>query len=89
MTSLHFVVSGRVQGVGFRWWVRDRAHELGLGGFVRNCDDGTVEVHATGSDAALDALREALRAGPPTAHVTEVHEQPAEHPATPPFEIMR
>jgi acylphosphatase len=53
-------VQGRVQGVGFRWWVRARALELGLAGFARNLPDGRVEVLAQGEDQAVGGLRELL-----------------------------
>jgi acylphosphatase len=53
-------VSGRVQGVGFRWWTRARALELGLVGWAANLEDGRVEVVAEGQRAALDALVELL-----------------------------
>ncbi len=58
-------VRGAVQGVGFRWWVRSRALELGLVGYARNTDDGRVEVVAEGSRDACEALLAALR-GPGT-----------------------
>ena len=51
-------VSGHVQGVGFRWWTRSRALELGLVGHARNLEDGRVEVVAQGPTQALDALAE-------------------------------
>lgn len=57
-------VSGRVQGVGFRWWARGVAEELALGGTVRNLADGSVEVRATGDAASLDRLEGMLRVGP-------------------------
>ena len=57
-------VQGRVQGVGFRWWVRARALELGLIGFARNLVDGRVEVCAQGDPAAVAALRALLESGP-------------------------
>lgn len=50
-------VRGHVQGVGFRWWTRARALELGLIGFARNMDDGRVEICAQGSPAAIEQLR--------------------------------
>lgn len=50
------LVSGRVQGVGFRWWVRCRALELGLAGHVRNLGDGRVEIVAQGAPASLTRL---------------------------------
>ena len=56
-------VSGRVQGVGFRWWTRARALELGLTGWAANLDDGRVEVVAEGPAADLDALLALLRSG--------------------------
>ena len=58
-------VHGRVQGVGFRWWVRCRALELGLAGWARNLDDGRVEVVAEGARPAVQALLDALN-GPDT-----------------------
>jgi DNA ligase D-like protein (predicted 3'-phosphoesterase) len=63
---------GAVQGVGFREVTRRRATELGVSGWVRNCEDGTVAVHAEGPRAALDALIELLRQGPPGAAVAEL-----------------
>ena len=73
--ALRLWVSGRVQGVGFRWFVRRVCSELGLKGTVRNLPDGRVEVEAAGSGTALDALRERLRQGPPGARVTRLDEQ--------------
>jgi acylphosphatase len=61
-------VSGTVQGVGFRWWVRSRALELGLVGYARNTEDRRVEVVAEGPRAACEALVTALR-GPDTPGV--------------------
>lgn len=59
-------VRGRVQGVGFRWWVRTRALELGLIGWAANLDDGRVEVVAEGPESACRHLLMALqRRGPP------------------------
>lgn len=59
-------VRGRVQGVGFRWWTRARALELGLVGHARNMDDGRVEVVAEGEPEQLDRLEELLRESPST-----------------------
>ena len=56
-------VRGRVQGVGFRWWTRSRALELGLAGWAVNLDDGRVEVVAEGPRDACEALVAALSAG--------------------------
>jgi acylphosphatase len=59
-------VRGRVQGVGFRWWTRARALELGLVGHARNTDDGRVEVVAEGPHPALQRLLELLVEEPPS-----------------------
>jgi acylphosphatase len=67
------VVSGRVQGVGFREFVRHEAATRGITGYVRNSDDGrNVEVTAEGDDAALDALVQRLHDGPRFARVDRV-----------------
>ncbi len=59
----HYLVKGRVQGVGFRWFVHREAAELGLRGWVRNTDDGHVEVVAAGEGSGLAELRAALAKG--------------------------
>lgn len=59
-------VRGRVQGVGFRWWTRARALELGLAGHARNTDDGRVEVVAQGPRASVDRLVAVLGEQPST-----------------------
>lgn len=58
------VVSGRVQGVGFRWWTRSQALALGLRGFARNTDDGKVEIVAEGSRVACERLHGLLEEFP-------------------------
>lgn len=68
-------VTGRVHGVGFRWWTRARALELGLTGWARNLDDGRVEVVAEGSSDSCAALLVALRSGVTPGHVTLVVER--------------
>jgi acylphosphatase len=73
MKRLEAVVSGRVQGVGFREFVRHEASTLGIAGYVRNSDDGRdVELVAEGEDAALDELLRALHEGPRFARVERV-----------------
>jgi len=67
-----FLVSGRVQGVGFRWFVEREAATLGLTGWVRNREDGRVEVLATGTRPQLAALYRRLHEGPRAARVDEV-----------------
>jgi acylphosphatase len=69
-----FMVRGRVQGVGFRWFVEHEAHVLGIAGWVRNNADGTVEVLAMGTRDQLSGLRSRLRQGPRAARVDEVEE---------------
>ena len=73
-----FFVSGRVQGVGFRFFAERTAASLGVAGYVRNLFDGRVEVYATGTAEQMDALRDALRRGPRTAAVHRVEELDAE-----------
>jgi acylphosphatase len=68
-------VSGRVQGVGFRWWTRSRALELGLRGTVTNLADGRVEVVAEGDRPALRTLLDLLRGPQPPGHVADVAER--------------
>jgi DNA ligase D-like protein (predicted 3'-phosphoesterase) len=72
MRAIRATISGRVQGVGFRAAVRRRARALGLQGWVRNADDGTVAIHAEGAAAAVDALLALLREGPRGASVARV-----------------
>lgn len=73
-----FYVSGRVQGVGYRFFAERTAGSLGLGGYVRNLYDGRVEVYAIGSAEQLHALASALRRGPRMAEVEEVSEADAD-----------
>lgn len=72
MSLRRWVVRGRVQGVGFRWFVMAEAERLQLGGYVRNLADGSVEVVSRGSEDALETLERRLRRGPPAARVDEV-----------------
>jgi acylphosphatase len=70
-------VQGRVQGVGFRWFVLREAQELHLRGWVRNAPDGSVEVRAAGAPDAIAFFRERLAQGPPAAQVTSIVDLPA------------
>ncbi len=67
-----YVVTGRVQGVGFRWFVENEASKIGIAGWVRNRQDGSVEVLASGTKPQLDALYDVLRRGPRAARVDNV-----------------
>ena len=91
MRQLHLRISGRVQGVGFRWFVREEARRLGLGGWVTNLPNGDVEVAAGGEASSLERLRRALEVGPTGADVVAVEDVAGER-ATPlpyPFTIHR
>ena len=79
---MHAVVRGEVQGVGFRYFVQRRARDLGLKGWVRNNDDGGVELVAEGPRQALDELERAVAAGPRMAHVTRVEARRSEATGT-------
>ena len=72
-----FVVRGRVQGVGFRWFVEREAHTLGIAGWVRNNPDGSVEVLAMGTRDQLSGLKSRLQQGPRAARVDDVQESEA------------
>lgn len=73
-----FFVSGRVQGVGFRFFSERTAAALGVCGYVRNLYDGRVEVYAIGSAAQMEELRGALQRGPRMAAVERVDEREAD-----------
>jgi acylphosphatase len=69
-----WLVSGRVQGVGFRYFAQRKAEELGLSGWARNLDDGRVEVYAAGPAESLSDLAAALHMGPRMAEVRGVEQ---------------
>jgi acylphosphatase len=91
MSDLHVRVTGVVQGVGYRWFVRERARRLGLSGWVRNLADGSVEVAASGEQGQLDLLLGELEKGPEGAVVDQIqHETLApQHPLVSPFGIIK
>jgi acylphosphatase len=76
--SRRFLVRGRVQGVGFRWFVEREAHILGIAGWVRNNSDSSVEVLAMGTRDQLADLLSRLREGPRAARVDDIEELEAE-----------
>ena len=87
---MHFMVRGRVQGVGFRWYVHREAAGIGLRGWVRNTTDGHVEIVAAGSEAELAELRAAAKKGSRGSRVDAVIEHElaeSEGDALGPFEI--
>jgi len=69
---LHIVFAGTVQGVGFRYFVKRKADQFGVKGFVRNLPDGTVEVMAEGDEDVLRKFMSAIENGPPLAEVTDL-----------------
>lgn len=69
-----YVISGRVQGVGFRFFVERVANELGLAGYVQNLWNGDVEAYAIGDEAALEEFKRRLAEGPRSARVTRLEE---------------
>jgi acylphosphatase len=90
MTRMHVVVRGRVQGVGFRWFVRETARDARLAGWVRNRQDGAVELEVEGSPAALDAFRATIARGPDGAVVSSIDDLAATtETLSQPFTIIR
>jgi len=78
LSARRIVVSGRVQGVGFRFFVERAAHAEGVGGWVRNLADGRVEALVEGDAEAVDRVEQKIRRGPPGARVdkVDVHDEP-------------
>ena len=91
MDSIHLEIRGRVQGVGFRWFVRETARALGLRGWVKNRPDGNVEVAAAGAEDGLRKLADAVARGPRGAVIGSVVTLPAtDAESLPhPFDILR
>jgi acylphosphatase len=74
-----WVVDGLVQGVGFRWYVLNRAQAMGVRGWVRNLSGGAVEVVGLASGQTIEAFDAVVAAGPPGAHVTRVIREEIPH----------
>lgn len=72
---LHIIVKGRVQGVGFRYFILNKSKQIQITGFIRNLADGSVEIVAEGSDQALDKTLCDVKKGPSMSHVTECYSQ--------------
>lgn len=79
--AYRWLLSGLVQGVGFRWYAARRANELGLKGWVRNLPDGRVEAVAAGDEPSLARFDQILRVGPRSARVTDVEKTEVPHEA--------
>ena len=86
--AVNLRISGRVQGVGFRYWVAREAELLELDGWVRNCRDGTVEALISGDADSVRRMVTRCHDGPPVAHVTKVVENPAPDPEEAGFRIL-
>ncbi len=84
-TAVRVRIEGRVQGVGFRYWVLDEAVVLGLDGWVRNRFDGSVEALFAGPAEAVREMVRRCHEGPPVARVTTVHESPEDGEIGPGF----
>lgn len=85
-----YTLHGRVQGVGFRAFIRRQAHDLGVSGWARNEPDGTVAIEVSGPAGDLDAFEERVRQGPPAGRVESVDRKHLESPPeTDRFEIRR
>lgn len=84
-----YLIHGRVQGVGFRVWVREAARRLNVRGQVRNLSDGEVEVVAAGEPDAIREFTTLLRSGPTSARVTSLEESTTDAVPLEPFTILR
>ena len=80
MNAKHLVITGRVQGVGYRDWMAKKARGLGISGWVRNRSDGAVEALIAGDTAAVEELARLCRRGPPLAQVVSIEEELARPP---------
>jgi acylphosphatase len=80
MNSKRLIISGRVQGVGYRQWMMRKAAELGIAGWVRNRIDGSVEALIAGDIAAVEELSRLCRRGPRMAEVVSIEEELADPP---------
>ncbi len=89
MKNCRCIVKGRVQGVWFRRFTQNIAHELGISGWVRNLPDGSVEVEASVPEDAYEAFLQALHEGPPLARVDEVLVQPIDRSYSGGFEVRQ
>ena len=85
VVALRIVVTGRVQGVGFRWHVRETARRESLAGWVRNLPDGSVELLARGDPGGVDRLLSSVRSGPPGARVEDVSVESTEADGSLPY----
>jgi acylphosphatase len=85
MKAKHLIITGRVQGVGYRDWLVAQATRLGIAGWVRNAGHDTVEALLAGDPGAVEECLRACRRGPPAAEVATITDEIAEPPAEPGF----
>ena len=83
--TMALAITGRVQGVGYRWWFEGQARRYGLDGWVRNRRDGSVEALISGPRAAVQTVIRRAQDGPPAARVEAVRSSPPEAPDAPGF----
>ena len=94
-TRIHLRIRGKVQGVGFRWFVREQARRCDLAGWVRTNPDGSVELRVAGDDDCVIRFRSAMGVGPEGARVERIEEiaaEPVQEPAADlpyPFQMER
>jgi len=79
VTTLRIKVTGRVQGVGYRYWIRHAARAKRVSGWIRNCQDGSVEGVFQGPKADVKAMLDICRDGPPRASITALTTEPGEY----------
>ena len=89
MIARHVRVTGHVQGVFYRAWAQGQARELAISGWIRNCQDGSVEAHLQGEDGNVDRMINRLRSGPSNARVDDVDVEQAAAEAVGRFELRR
>ncbi len=87
MKNCRCIVRGRVQGVWFRRYTQNVANELGISGWVRNCEDGSVEVEASVPEELFESFIAALRKGPPLARVDGIEIEETQHSYSGGFEV--
>ncbi|MCJ7420824.1 acylphosphatase [Sphingomicrobium astaxanthinifaciens] len=89
MVARHLHITGKVQGVFYRATTKQEAERRGVAGWVRNCEDGSVEAHVEGSRIALDELVDRLSDGPPAARVAAVEAEDVDPQGCEGFSIKR
>lgn len=87
--TLRLIMRGRVQGVGFRYWMTGEAAKRGLNGWVRNLPDGSVEALVSGPESAIHGIIDTCRHGPRLARVDSIEQAPADAPAESGFRQFR